>query len=114
MLGYFSLRYPVVHSNVSIERFRVKSDAKWRGTNCWTLSSFEQIFQYISMVLWVRTLFMIWQNNNNDDSSNDDDDDDDDEDNNNNYYYYKNNDDIINNNVKVKAQLAWSYVTPSR
>ena len=49
MLVYFSLRYPVVHSNVSIERFRVKSDAKRRGTNWWTLSSFEQFFQYISM-----------------------------------------------------------------
>ena len=49
MLVYFSLRYPVVHSNVSTERFRMKSDAKRRGTNCWTLSSFEQIFQYISM-----------------------------------------------------------------
>ena len=49
MVVFFSLRYPLGHSNVSIERFSVKSDAKRRGTNCWTLSSFEQFFQYISM-----------------------------------------------------------------
>lgn len=102
MLVYFSLRYPFGHSNVSIERWR--ETARYQLLNSfliWTI--FSNTFPWL---LWVRTLFTIWQNNNNDDDG--------DEDNNNNYYYYKNNDDIINNNVKVKAQLAWRYVTPSR